>query len=173
MWFCLTTSSNPTLQIEALHPLSVLSYSFLKEHLSPWNTWWNLFIYIHYSLSGSWRALQFLHLPINKRNMGPGSCSPGWDLPLELAPNNFIPLWVSGPCPRLKLPRQLMGRTAKAHPCWPKEVTQVTQGRVVWKRHGLQGDDSNSLRLPNVSYSPCPHGQVPNLVHHLPSFWRK
>lgn len=69
---------------------------------------------ILYHLAGSGRALQFLHLPINKRNVGPGSCSPGWDPLLELPETSAdSPLWVSGPCPALKLPRQLIVRTAK------------------------------------------------------------
>ena len=42
---------------------------------------------IFYHLAGSRRALQFLYLPINKRNMGPESFSPGRDLLLELPPN--------------------------------------------------------------------------------------
>lgn len=35
---------------------------------------------ILYHLAGSWGALQFLHLPVNIRNTGLGSCSPRWDI---------------------------------------------------------------------------------------------
>lgn len=35
---------------------------------------------ILYHLAGSWGALQFLHLPVNRRNASPGSCPPRWDI---------------------------------------------------------------------------------------------
>ena len=89
---------------------------------------------ILYHLAGSWRALQFLHLPINKKNMGPGSCSPEWFLLLELPPNYSRFLHPSvGPwtLPWDEIVRTADGENCLAPPPWPMVFLEVTQEQLL------------------------------------------
>lgn len=88
---------------------------------------------IFYHLAGSWRTLQFLHLPINKRNMGPWSCSPVQDLLLEL-PSNYSRSHHPSKSP-WTLPKDEIARIADwencpSHLCWSMVFSDVTQGKV-------------------------------------------
>lgn len=103
---------------------------------------------ILYHLAGSWRALQFLHLPIKKRNMGPELCSPGWgssprttsklvQIPSSL--HGFLDFALNLNC------QDIWWGDCQADPYWSIVFIKITQGTNIWKC-GLR-DDSCSLTL--------------------------
>lgn len=127
---------------------------------------------ILYHLAGSWRALQFLHLSINKRNMGPWSCSPEWDLLLEF-PLNYSRshhlLMSPWALPEDEIARISDWENRPAHPFWSTVFSDVTQGTGVWQC-GLRGDEYYSLRLcPVILILHVPVARCP-VHHHLALF---
>lgn len=89
-----------------------------------------------------------MHLPIYKRNMGPGSCSPTWfhfrtpPKLLQIPSPSFGSLDLTLD----RIARIADGENCPDHLCCSMVFSELTQGTGVWM-HGLRGDESCSLRL--------------------------
>ena len=135
---------------------------------------------IFYYLAGSWRALKFLHLPINLKKYGsrvlltwvrslPRSAPKLSQIPSSFSRSRALP-WD-------ETVRTADGENYLVHPSWSMIFLEVTQ-ELMYGNMGLEVMDPIALDytqwfLASMSLGPGPQPSTPAQIHLLPSFGRK